>query len=119
MSKPAKLQPRSQRKELAQDDDPEIVTVRQPSYDGVAGTLKELSKLSRAFVIVLRAVPDKELAAKLAAYAEAVELISVTIPRIAGQKHIEGPCDLREIINRAAKRDKKFRDALNRIEFER
>jgi hypothetical protein len=85
----------------------------------VAGTLKKLKRCANAFAYVRGAVPDKKLAAQLAAYADAIEIIRFTLPRITDGKPIEGPCDLREVINKAARRDKKFRDALNLTGFER
>jgi hypothetical protein len=88
-------------------------------YDAATRALKDLKKYANAFAFVRGAVPDKKLASQLAAYTDAVETISATIPKITDPNHTYEPCELREIINKAAKRDKKFRDALNLTGFER
>jgi hypothetical protein len=88
-------------------------------HDAATRTLKHLKKLADAFARVRGAVPDSKLASQLATYADAVEIIRTTIPKISDPSHTYEPCELREIIDKAAKRDKKFRDALNLTGYER
>ena len=49
----------------------------------------------------------------------ATDYVIATMRKITDGKHIDGPCMLRAVIGKAEKRDKKFGDALDLIEFER
>lgn len=81
------------------------IFVYQPPYDGVARLLKQLAKARK----------QKQYADRT----DAIDLVSATVKTITAKRTFDGPCALRDVINKAAKRNKKFRDALNLIGFER
>lgn len=89
-------------------------TVSVPKKDYTAAALKDLRRsinaLDRVLGIVRR---DKTLVAQLERYADALETLHDTIERVAGNKTFDGPCDFFEALEKAARRDKKFRDAIN------
>ena len=81
------------------------VIVKQPPYDGVTATLKQLAKARK----------QKQFAGRT----DAIDRVSATIKKITAGRTFDGPCDFGDCIDAAAKRNRKFRDALNLIEFER
>jgi hypothetical protein len=81
------------------------IVVSHPNYDAAMRTLKQLA----------RARKHKQFADRT----DAVDLVSDTIKKLTDPKRVYEPCELTDVINKAAKRNKKFRDALNLIEFER
>lgn len=88
---------------LHDDDDGPVILVIQPPY--LPTVIKRLERARRP-----RKLPEQTAA---------LDLVIATIRRIADPKRIDGPCALRAVMDKAAKRDKKFRDALDVIGFER
>jgi len=79
--------------------------VRQPPYDGVTRTLRQLARARKH--------------PQFAGRTHAIDLVAATIKKITAGRTFNEPCELRACINRAAKRDKEFGAALDLVEFER
>jgi len=87
-----------------------IVTI--PKKDYTAAALKQNRRFANALAYVRGIVLDKKLTAQLEPYADALDIIYDTLPRITGNKTFDGPCAFYEAIEKAMRRDKKLRDAI-------